>query len=103
MRRINLFCPLVMLILILLLPISFGAFPAWAEESPLIDWQKCLGGSNTENAYDIKQTKDKGYIVAGTTNSNDGDVIGLHGATDGWVVKLNETGEIQWQKCLGGA
>jgi hypothetical protein len=67
-----------------------------------IQWQKCLGGSNTEYAYSIEQTKDEGYIVAGFAGSNDGDVIGNHGGLDFWVAKLDVSGNIQWQKCLGG-
>ena len=65
-------------------------------------WQKCLGGTNPDEAQSIQQTSDGGYIVAGITGSNDGDVLGNHGAIDFWVVKLDANGTIQWQKCLGG-
>lgn len=68
-----------------------------------IKWQKCLGGSRSERADCIVQTFDKGYIIAGFTNSNDGDVLGNHGGDlDGWVVKLDSIGNIQWQRCIGG-
>jgi hypothetical protein len=66
-------------------------------------WQKCLGGSDNEEAYSIEQTNDGGYIVGGYASSNDGDVSGCHGGYDYWIVKLNSTGNIQWQKCLGGS
>src|SRR5690606_15188651 len=47
---------------------------------------------------------DNGYIVAGMSNSNDGDVTGNHGEGDDyWIVKLDELGEIEWQKSLGGS
>jgi hypothetical protein len=68
-----------------------------------IQWQKCLGGTNTDFAYSIQQTSDEGFIVAGETYSNNGDVSVNHGYTDFWVVKLNSLGTIQWQKCLGGS
>ncbi|HEX6426163.1 MAG TPA: T9SS type A sorting domain-containing protein, partial [Niastella sp.] len=68
-----------------------------------IMWQKCLGGSNEEKASGIKQTADGGYIISGTTHSNDGDVQGFHGSTDMWVVKLTSNGALEWQKCLGGS
>ena len=68
-----------------------------------IVWQKCLGGSNNENAYSIEQTSDEGYIIGGVTSSNDGDVSGNHGGSDIWVIKLNDLGNIEWQKCLGGS
>ena len=55
-----------------------------------IEWQKCLGGSDSDWAYNIQQTSDGGYIVAGYTGSNDGDVSGNHGEKDFWVVKLGE-------------
>jgi len=68
-----------------------------------IEWQKCLGGSGRDRAYSIQQTSDGGFIVAGYTESNDGDVSGNHGNADYWVVKLNSAGNIEWQKCLGGS
>jgi hypothetical protein len=66
------------------------------------EWQKCLGGSSYESATSIQQTSDGGYIVAGFTSSNDGDITGNHGLTDAWVVKLDDSGNLNWQKCLGG-
>ncbi|MBA4456140.1 T9SS C-terminal target domain-containing protein, partial [Cylindrospermopsis raciborskii CS-506_B] len=36
------------------------------------------------------------------TKGNDGDVSGLKGKTDIWVFKINQTGVLQWQRCLGG-
>ena len=66
-------------------------------------WEKCYGGSGDEIAYDIRQTADSGYIVAGYTTSNDGDVTGNHGGKDMWVIKISATGVLQWQKCLGGS
>lgn len=68
-----------------------------------IQWQKTLGGSSDDYGYSIEQTIDGGYIVAGGTYSIDGDVTGNHGSTDFWVVKLNSTGNIEWQKTLGGS
>ncbi len=73
------------------------------DSSGNIQWQKCYGGSDNEEAHYIEQTSDGGYIIAGNTWSNDGDVSGIHGSIDAWIVKINETGDIQWQKCLGGS
>ncbi|MEO6455072.1 MAG: hypothetical protein ABIN97_13415 [Ginsengibacter sp.] len=69
----------------------------------IIQWQKCLGGSDNDYTYSIKQTNDGGYIVAGGSDSNDGDVSGNHGSGDCWIVKLNNIGVIQWQICMGGS
>ena len=68
----------------------------------IIEWKKCFGGSGDEGANCIIQTTDGGYIVGGSANSIDGDVTGIHGQSDAWIVKLSATGSIQWQKCYGG-
>jgi hypothetical protein len=71
-----------------------------------IEWQKCYGGSDWEGLYDIQQTADSGYIVAGESSSADGDVVGQHSChgcdPDFWILKLDPLGNIQWQRCLGG-
>ncbi len=85
---------------------NHGNYDAWVvklDRVGNIRWQKCLGGSRDEEAISIQQITDEGYIVAGLTNSNDGDVSGNHGDFDAWVVKLDRIGHIQWQKCLGGS
>jgi hypothetical protein len=65
-------------------------------------WQKALGGSNNDRCYSVDLTNDGGYILTGSTASNNGNVSGNHGDLDCWVVKLDENANIQWQKCLGG-
>lgn len=66
-------------------------------------WQKSLGGSDADAATTIQQTRDGGYIVGGNTNSNDQQIVGSHGATDQWIVKLDASGNIQWSKTYGGS
>lgn len=83
-----------------------GQFDFWIvkiDSEGEIIWTKCFGGSARENVSDIRLTSDHGYIVAGTTHSNDGFVSGNHGLSDIWVIKLDDTGELVWQKCLGGS
>jgi hypothetical protein len=67
-----------------------------------ITWQKTFGGKSPDSGNSIRQTSDGGYIVAGSSASNDGDVTGNHGSRDLWIVKLNNIGVITWQKSLGG-
>ena len=68
-----------------------------------LDWQKSLGGDSNDVANSIKQTADGGYIIAGSTNSINGDVIVNHGRMDYWIVKLDAKGKIVWQKTFGGS
>ena len=68
-----------------------------------IEWQKSLGGSGTDAAYSIKQTFDGGYIVAGYSYSNDGDVGKNYGSADFWIVKLDSSGDTVWTGNFGGS
>lgn len=68
-----------------------------------IQWETNLGGSMEDQAFAIKQTTDGGYIVAGSSQSNNGDVGSNNGNSDMWVVKLNATGNIQWENNYGGS
>lgn len=74
-----------------------------------LDWQKSLGGSGFDLLQSIKNTKDGGFILAGTSNSPQTPKDGIgdkkencKGITDFWVIKLNAKGEEQWQKTIGG-
>ncbi len=85
---------------------NHGGFDCWVvklNENGSIQWKKTYGGSDNDWPYSIQQTSDGGYIMAGLTMSNNGDVSGNHGDRDCWVVKLNQIGGIQWSKTLGGS
>jgi hypothetical protein len=69
----------------------------------VIEWDSRLGGSNIDEAWEVLQTTDGGYVVTGYSYSNDGDVTGNHGMEDVWVVKLSASGSVQWQKSIGGS
>ena len=82
-----------------------GYFDAWVlklNANGSIQWQKALGGSGWEDAWDVQQTTDGGYIVVGQSSSTDGDVTINHGYADYWIVKLSSTGTIEWQRSHGG-
>jgi len=90
---------------------SFGSNDLWIlkvnKEGGAIIWQKTYGSHSADEGASIKNTKDGGYIVSGYAGWGDGTVIGYHdsggyGNTDAWVIKLNDSGVIKWQKCLGG-
>jgi hypothetical protein len=84
---------------------SHGDMEAWVVKIDSVgsmQWQKCLGGSGDDGTYAIKAESD-GYVAAGWSGSEDGDVSGGHGADDIWIAKLNSQGKVLWQKCLGGS
>jgi hypothetical protein len=92
-----------------------GINPYWTPPSPTttgwvmkisgtgeILWQHCYGGSAHDQLYKASEAADGSYWIAGTTPSNDGDVSGNHGGDDVWVLRLDASGELLAQRCLGG-
>src|SRR4051812_28624683 len=79
----------------------FAGF-AFAQE-PSIQWAKCFGGTDEDFARSIIQISDGSFIVIGSTNSHDGDVILNHGVTNLWAIKLDSLGNLIWQKTIGGS
>lgn len=69
-----------------------------------ISWQNTIGGVITDELLSVVQTKDGGYLLAGWSDSNiSGDkTLGVFGNADYWLLKINSTGNILWQKVFGG-
>src|SRR2546426_10692547 len=59
-------------------------------------WQHAYGGPGADYAISIAKTSDNGFVVAGWTNS-----FGA-GGNDAWVLRLDNTGRVIWQKAYGG-
>ncbi|HNP31807.1 MAG TPA: T9SS type A sorting domain-containing protein [Flavobacterium sp.] len=68
-------------------------------------WEKSYGGKHAEYLFDAIPTPDYGFILAGSslskktgnkTDDNRGDL-------DYWVWKMDENGELDWQKSFGGS
>lgn len=66
-----------------------------------ISWSKTYGGTGDERAEKIIATKDGGYVLVGYNRSNDGDVSINEGLQDFWVIKIDASGELQWEKSFG--
>ncbi|MCK6382633.1 MAG: hypothetical protein L6Q54_15465, partial [Leptospiraceae bacterium] len=70
------------------------------NKNGLIQWQRTLGGDKDDNLFALTQTKDKGFIVGGSSNSSATDTKNKtsKNGTDFWIVKLDEIGNVQWQE-----
>ena len=75
-----------------------------------MQWQQSYGGTGLDYGDFVRPTSDGGYIISGMTSSNDGDVVGWHPGysggspqADAWVVKIDDSGNLRWQKTLGGS
>ncbi|MDD1729761.1 MAG: hypothetical protein LUQ50_11915 [Methanospirillum sp.] len=85
---------------------NHGDFDFWIVKltpAGIISWEQSLGGTGNDEAHSIMQTRDGGFIIAGGSESWNGDVTGNHGNFDYWVVKLAPDGSMKWQKSLGGS
>jgi hypothetical protein len=83
-----------------------GLYDCWIvklDSAGAIQWQQALGGTSSEHGYSVHQTMDGGYIMAGNTFSNNGDVTSYHGSGDAWVLKLDSAGTIEWGRAMGGS
>jgi hypothetical protein len=80
---------------------SFGAGGSdfWLVKTDSVgnmEWNMTYGGTGNEDAWSIIQTIDGGYLLAGgttplTTNN-----------TDLWLVKTDESGNMEWNQTYGG-
>ncbi len=88
------------------LTINHGGWDYWVvllNSNGNLTWQKSLGGSSDDEAYAVVQADDGGFVIAGGSDSNDGDAAGNHGEGDEWIVKLDSSGNLIWQRSLGGS
>jgi len=81
---------------------SFGAGSAdfWlvkVDSSGNMQWNQTYGGPEADCAYSIVQTGDGGYAITGQTYS-----FGA-GNSDFWLVKLDSSGSLQWNRTYGGS
>jgi hypothetical protein len=86
---------------------SFGSSDYWVvklDENGTIQWQKTIGGIGVENASQIIKTEEGGYLIGGSSNSNTSGLKteNSRGSYDFWLLKLDSTGNIEWQKTIGG-
>ncbi len=72
------------------------------NEEGQLQWEKNYGGSLNDEATSVQQTSDGGYIVAGSTSSDNGDISFNNGDEDFWVIKLDPSGNLEWEKTYGG-
>lgn len=74
------------------------------DASGNIEWDNTIGGSGSDNLFDISLTTDGGYIVAGSSTSGiSGDKTEAAAGNDYWILKLDGSGNIDWQNTLGGS
>ena len=70
---------------------NHGGEDCWTvklDSNGTTEWQKAIGGSFDDEARFIEPVSDDGFIMAGLSFSDDGDVSENQGADDYYIVKL---------------
>lgn len=93
-----------------LMPPPQGGMDIWVlhmRESGTVSWQRTYGSTRDERLSALhKPPAGVGYVLLGETDSmggQDGQVYGAHGESDVWVVRISQTGVIDWQQPIGGS
>lgn len=75
-------------------------YAALVSEEGTIIWERTFGGSCQDWARYCVEVED-GFIIAGQSCSDDGDLTVNNGGEDLWIIKLSADGELLWQKTVG--
>src|ERR1051326_5181003 len=70
-----------------------------------IQWDKTIGGVRTDKDPVVIPTLDGGYLIGGTSNSDSSGnktENDINDSYDYWVVKVNKSGNVQWNNTIGG-
>jgi len=90
--------PLMILSVVLLGALASVFSIPKSSGAPTITWNQTYGGSDTDQAMIAIQTDDAGYLIAGRTSS-----FCVYPDYDNfWLVKVNASGNMQWNKTYGG-
>ena len=85
---------------------SRGSYDFWvvkiSQEGELV-WERSFGGSGIDIAFDIAATSDNAYAIVGHSFSSDTDVTANHGEADIWLIKIDDSGQLLWERNLGGS
>ncbi len=68
-----------------------------------VEWYRTYGGSKDDRGHSLVQLADGGFALLGYSMSQDGDASINQGQHDNWVIRVDEMGQIVWEKSFGFA
>jgi hypothetical protein len=91
---------------VVIISLLITLFPLFAT-AQTINWQNTIGGTNDDKLWRASPTPDGGTFCVGFSKSGIGgdkteNVIGV-GFMDYWVMKLDVSGNLEWQNTIGGS
>lgn len=66
------------------------------DEKGNLIWDRTYGGNEDEEATEVIETKDGGFLIAGYSDSYSKNL----NENDIWLLKISENGEKEWEKAL---
>ncbi len=85
---------------------SNGSYDFWVlkiDTEGTMLWEKSFGGSGIDTGHAAVKTNDGNYLITGAAISSDGNISNSKGNSDAWVIKINDNGEMLWEKSFGGS
>lgn len=84
---------------------NIGTYDFWVlkiSETGTLEWEQSYGGTEIDEAWAIEEAGDGNYLVVGDTRSTDEQISQNKGAADIWIIKITPSGNLLWEKTLGG-
>ena len=91
---------------------SFDYWIVKTDASGNYQWDKRFGGTKNEILKSVYQTRDKGFLLGGYSNSGingdktqanwDTNSVSMNPSYDYWIVKIDSLGNKLWDKRFGG-
>lgn len=81
---------------------NFDYWVARVNNAGAATWANFYGGTDADIPMRIRRVQG-GFIIVGSSNSTDGQVIGNKGGFDYWVVRIDIDGNLIWAKTYGGS
>lgn len=88
--------------------VKYGDFDYWVikfDELGNEIWQKTYGGNLADSGSEILKTNDGNYLLVGASSSSvsGNKTTPNKGIVDYWLVKIDDLGNIIWDKTIGGS
>ncbi len=84
---------------------NYGSADIWTimiNDVGEIIWKKNYGGSGFDTSNAVISSRNGGFYIVGNSRSSDNNLTSNKGNNDVWVLKIDDSGNIEWEKSIGG-